>query len=261
MTPAPRTAVPPGLVARARRWAPAAGVLAAVAAVSPPVESWAGAGTGHHMVQHLGLIVIVAPLLAVAAAVSPPARGIVGRAPVASLAGAAALHAGTVAFWHVPGPYDAAVDATPLHAVEHLTLLGGAVALWAALAIAGQRSPLVALAAIFVSAVVATGIGALLTFAPRPVYELSSTTADPLRDQQLAGLIMWVPGGIPYVAAAAVVIGAAVVRATGERGPVVAPGLRSAAPGVREAAGGAPAAGRASGGRPPGGGGPAEVGR
>jgi protoporphyrinogen IX oxidase len=53
-------------------------------------------------------------------------------------------------------------------------------------------------------------LGALLTFAPVPLYDLHQTAPlawgmTPLSDQQLAGLIMWVPGGLPYAVAGAIV--------------------------------------------------------
>jgi putative membrane protein len=61
-------------------------------------------------------------------------------------------------------------------------------------------------------AVQSTILGALLTFARAPWYtsHLGSTAAwglTPLEDQQLAGLIMWVPGGLIYLAAALTLFG------------------------------------------------------
>lgn len=197
---------------RASRLALAAGAATALAAVSPPAEALAARGAAPHMVQHLVLTVVPAPALAAALALSPALRGraLPGAAGLAVAGGVA--HAATLVAWHVPGAYDAAARSTPLHAAEHLSLLAGAVALWAGAALAARRAAGAAVAGLFVSAVAGAGIGALLTFAPRPVYELSAAAPDPLADQQLAGLVMWVPGSLAYVAGLAAVLAAALTR-------------------------------------------------
>jgi putative membrane protein len=183
------------------------GLLAAMVALSPVVEHAAEHGVAPHMLQHLLLVSVAAPLIALA----PPAprevplgpRRLMGRtilrcrrSAVPVLMVSTAAHAVVLVFWHVPGPYDAAVRSAPLHVVEHVTMLGTGVALWAAVRLNVRRNPLACGTALFLTAVVGAGLGALLTFAPEPVYELSAAAPDPLADQQMAGLLMWVPGGV-----------------------------------------------------------------
>lgn len=218
-----------------RRWTwratvAAAGVLTAALAVSPPVEHAAEHGVAPHMAQHLLLVSVAAPLSTLAprpapAALPPALRrlaavaGRPGRGRSSTVLAVAAVHATVVAAWHVPGPYDAATRNPAVHAVEHLTLLGTGIALWAAVRATARRSPLACIPALFLAAVVGAGTGALLTFAPHPLYALSSTAPDPLADQQLAGLLMWVPGGLVPAAGAAGVLTHALTDRAGTLGP------------------------------------------
>lgn len=75
-------------------------------------------------------------------------------------------------------------------------------------------------------------IGALLTFSPRALYPIYVTRApalglDPLVDQQLAGLIMWVPACLPYLIGGTWIVGTAFARSarndSAERDREVAP--------------------------------------
>lgn len=102
--------------------------------------------------------------------------------------------------WHVPAFYTAALTSTSLYWLMQLTLLGTATLFWRALFTAPGTQALIAIAATIGQMGM---LGALLTFAPEPLY-LHHFVAPvawgltPLADQQLAGLIMWVPGNIPY---------------------------------------------------------------
>ena len=84
-----------------------------------------------------------------------------------------------------------------MHFLEHAVLLGTAVLLWWSLRqrgrVASGASSLWTLGTMIHTSI----LGALLTFAPRLLYP-----AYTLEDQQLAGLVMWVPGGLLYLAAA-----------------------------------------------------------
>ncbi|MDF1503530.1 cytochrome c oxidase assembly protein, partial [Roseisolibacter sp. H3M3-2] len=134
---------------------------------------------------------------------------------------AAALHLLAVAVWHLPGPYQAALRHEGVHALEHASFFGSALLFWWALlhARGAARGP--ALVGLFVAMLVTGALGALLATASRlwyPAY--AATTAPwgllPLEDQELAGIIMWVPGGIAYLLAALAVL-AAVLRDAGPR--------------------------------------------
>ncbi len=85
-----------------------------------------------------------------------------------------------------------------------MTLLAGAWAFWRAVFVA---APAVAAAGIAGGAAQMGMLGAILSFAPRPLYasHLATTVPygmGPLGDQQLAGLLMWVVGLLPYAVAA-----------------------------------------------------------
>lgn len=200
-------------IAGGRRVPPAAGralcfhlaVALALLVASGPFEVWAGRGAALHMVQHMLLIVVIAPL-GVLARPLPQWRAAVGgrrgwasavriaRKPLAM----ALVHAGTLWFWHAPRPYALALGDPLWHAIEHLLLLATAVLFWSAVLHAGSSSRGQAMLALLLTVIHTGLLGALLTFARVPLYE----DAQDLADQQLAGLIMWVPAGVAYILAA-----------------------------------------------------------
>jgi putative membrane protein len=149
------------------------------------------------VVHHIALVLLMAPLLAYGC--EPWLR----RLPT-SLWGATAI--ATVVFWawHAPAPYAAALSSNAVYALMQFTLLASALLFW----IAVRRSgPAAALGAILVTTVSMGLLGALITFAGRPLYapHFASTLSwgiAPLEDQQLAGITMWAPGSIAYLAAA-----------------------------------------------------------
>jgi cytochrome c oxidase assembly factor CtaG/cytochrome c2 len=228
-----------------------AGLTAALGALVTPLHAAGEALASAHMVQHLLLAGVAAPLLALASPLgvvlrgTPPAlrraglRGWRRAAPLRRAFGAAshpalawALHAAAVWAWHLPGAYDAALASTPLHAAEHVTLLGTGLLFWWSVLRPGARRGAVAAAGIlplFAVTVATGGLGALLAFAREPLYagHLDSAAAwglSPLEDQQLAGLLMWVPGSLPYAAAAAFLL-VRTLRAPARTWRAAAPGL------------------------------------
>jgi putative membrane protein len=221
------------------RWFTLALVALAVALVSP-LDAASTALASAHMVQHLLLVLVAAPLLALSAPASALLRGsplAVRRASgrwrrrlglthrnLAVLRHPAVvwlLHVGVLWFWHAALPYDAALASEPLHLLEHASFLVTAVLFWRVLISPrgrGQVSPGLGVLLVFAMAMQSVVLSALLTFARTPWYSgYADTTApwglDPLADQQLAGVIMWIPaGGIYLVAALALLAGW--VRAT-----------------------------------------------
>ncbi|WP_348754321.1 cytochrome c oxidase assembly protein [uncultured Aquincola sp.] len=190
------------------RWA---WVLAVLLYVSP-LCALSSAFFTVRVVHHMALVLLIAPLLA--HGLAPGLR----RLP-APLWPCTALAAAAFWTWHVPGPYAAALSSDAVYALMQLSLLATAAAFWLAL----QRSDAPrALAAILVSTVLMGLLGALITFAARPLYEphFASTLGwgvSPLEDQQLAGIVMWAPGSIAYLLAA-VWIGWRWLRAERHRG-------------------------------------------
>ncbi len=172
-----------------------------------PLDTWAHTGTGPHMVQHMLLIGLLAPLWI---SLRPqqqlvPGCGRIGRPIIGALARLARhplwmayLHGAVIWAWHLPVVYDLALGHAGWHAAEHLSFLLTAVLFWwAVLSTSARRTPF-ALLALLLTLMHTGFLGALLTFAREPLF---ADTRD-LQDQQLAGLIMWVLGGLPYLLAA-----------------------------------------------------------
>lgn len=197
------------------------GWAAIVLAVAPPLDRAAAARFSMHMAQHELLILVGAPLLIVGrpivpwlwalpaawrrrAGVSAYARPVTAAwrwvtAPVLAWV----LHGFVVWIWHVPWLYEAAVRSEALHAFQHATFVGTAVFFWWGLVYGRYGRAAYGAAALFVfTTSVHTGVlGALFTFSGSPFYPLYVARAvdqqiDPVADQQLAGLYMWIPAGI-----------------------------------------------------------------
>jgi putative membrane protein len=121
---------------------------------------------------------------------------------------ATTLHAAALWLWHLPGPFEAALQNESLHAAQHIAFLGtGVLFWWSVLSASARRENAGAAAlALFVTATHTGLLGALLTLSRGLWYPLAG---DPwaycgltrLEDQQLAGLIMWVPPALVYLAA------------------------------------------------------------
>ena len=116
------------------------------------------------------------------------------------------LHALAIVAWHVPALFDAAVRNDAVHSAQHLCFFGTALLFWWGI-LRGPNGRGAALLAVFTTAVYTSALGALLTVSPHAWYSAyaSSTAAwglTPLEDQQLGGLIMWVPAAIIYTGVA-----------------------------------------------------------
>lgn len=218
-----------------------AGALVALGvALLSPLDALSSALASAHMVQHMLLVLVAAPLLALSAPSSTLLRGsplAVRRASgrwrrrlrlthrnlraVGHPAAVWLLHVGVLWFWHAAVPYDAALDSASLHILEHASFLVTAVLFWHA--VIGTRNPervsngLGALL-VFAMAMQSVFLSLLLTFARTPWYSgYAETTTpwglEPLADQQLAGVIMWIPAGAVYLVTALTLL-VAWVRAT-----------------------------------------------
>jgi putative membrane protein len=214
--------------ARRRAAAFYAGVALSLVATMSPLHALGGTLFAAHMVQHLVLMVVAAPLLTfgrpvailaglprrfrrrvVRATRSVRALRDVARNPVAVwCAGTAVLWA-----WHLPKLYEAALTTEALHGVEHASFLGVSFILWRLVPGVGERglSHGAAVGLVFATALQSAALGAILAFAARPLYSVHIAGAPawgvtPLGDQQLAGAIMWIPPGIVYLATMAVLL-------------------------------------------------------
>jgi putative membrane protein len=202
-------------------------VVVAIALISP-LDALSGALASAHMVQHVLLLLVAAPLLALSAPSSTIVRGspaLVRRTgarwrkrlrltrhnlrTLRHPATAWLLHVGTLWFWHAAVPYDAAIQSKLVHILEHFSFLFTGMLFWRVVIdtrSAGRVSHGLGVLLVFAMAMQSVLLSALLTFARTPWYSrYAATTApwglEPLADQQLAGVIMWIPAGALYLAA------------------------------------------------------------
>ena len=200
----------------------AAGIATAAALLVTPFETLAGRALWAHMIQHCGLMLVAAPLIVL----SRPGLALLWALPPGGRAGLGRLGAGpaggvwrsitgplggwTIYFavlwvWHVPALHEAALASEVVHTVQHIAFVAASVLLWTALT---ERPGAAALVAVFATLAHSVALSALLTVSDRPWYPAYPGAWDiaGLEDQQLAGLIMWVPGCLPLVGAAAWVL-------------------------------------------------------
>ena len=164
-----------------------------------------------HIVQHLVLAMVVPPLLIAGVAPWPlPGRLRLPEvaAPVAWVSGV-----GTMVFWHIPLLFNAALANDGLHIAQHLSFLVTGTIFWWTLR---RLPPLTAISYLFGACLACSVLGAALTFARPGLYPAYSNPEDrlgllplirdgwgldPKTDQQLGGLLMWVPGCFIYLSA------------------------------------------------------------
>lgn len=205
-----------------------AGMAVVAFALLSPLAALSDALFSAHMVQHILLMNVAAPLLVWGAQPSilmwampqPTRRGLARwwQRRTLLLAGwrllnqplaVWTLYAATLWIWHAPVFYQAAVASDLVHFWEHVGFMGSALLFWWVLEQPSSHRAFHVGAAIlflFTTALHSGLLAALLTFAPRPLYPIYAQTVGnwglrPLADQQLAGVIMWVPVGFVYLAA------------------------------------------------------------
>lgn len=215
----------------------AAGWLTVAAALVSPLH-WLGERLlSFHMIEHEILMAVAAPLLAIARPVGPllwslprRARLAFGRAmrhpltrrlwaTLSAGRNATLLHGIAIWAWHAPLLFDAAVANIFLHRMQHLSFFLTAILFWWSVF---RRSETGSAAwHVFVTMLHTSVLGALMALAPHLLYRQQADVAaawglTPLEDQQLAGIIMWVPAGTIYAGAALALI-ALWIRRTGQR--------------------------------------------
>jgi putative membrane protein len=208
----------------------AAGLCVLCIALISRLDAWSAELFSAHMVQHELLMLAAAPLLVLGRplpiflwAFGPAWRdrmatlsrlGVVRRlwSGLVSAGPAWSLHALALWIWHVPRFFNAALLHRGIHDLQHLTFLLSALVFWAALFDERRRERQgAAILYLFTTTVHTSILGALITFARHPWYAsyLQLSTGwhlSALEDQQLGGLIMWVPGSLVYVGAALVLL-------------------------------------------------------
>lgn len=213
-------------VARWRVGCFAAGMVALILALVWPFDALGSYSLAAHMTQHVLLTTFAAPLLVLAAPVVTLLWGLpftwrrslagFGRQrhirrgrnvltiPVIAWLG----YALALWLWHTPAAYQAAVRNETLHILEHVSFLASALLLWWTALVSVRATSFgfgTGVFLLFTTSLQAGLLGALLTFARRPFYPIYETNVfglTPVADQQLAGIIMWIPGGFVYLGGA-----------------------------------------------------------
>lgn len=200
------------------------GWLILVFALLSPLDSLGDKLFSAHMIQHELLMIAAAPLLVLGSplgvwvwALPTPWRRVVGgffhspgwRVPWLFATGpivAWVLHALALWLWHIPAFFQAALRSEAIHTLQHISFLGTALIFWwSVLGTASRRTSGLALLSIFTTMVHTGALGAILTLSSTPWYPIYADTTfqfgvTPLQDQQIGGLVMWVPAGFVYIA-------------------------------------------------------------
>jgi putative membrane protein len=208
-------------IARREALAFGLGQLVVLVALVSPIDGLSDLLFSAHMAQHELLLVVAPPLMvlgrplvAFAWAFGPQRRAAVMRSLGSPAVSAVwrvlsaplfilLLHGVVLWLWHLPALFEAALRSEAIHAVQHAMFFATAVVFWWAILRGryGRAGYGLASAFVFATAMHTSILGALLMVATRlwyPLYALRGAPwqVDVLSDQQLAGVIMWVPAGV-----------------------------------------------------------------
>lgn len=214
-------------VGRGARWRDVgfsmAGWLALMVALVSPLDAMSDLRFWAHMTQHELLMLVAAPLFVLGrpltllpwvmpeagrrrfALIAWPRWRPVWRALTAPVT-ALLVHGIIVWVAHAPRLFEAALAHDGVHAVQHMLFFGSAALFWWALVHGryGRMGYGVSVLFVFVTAVHTGALGALLTMSPRLWYgsyldAAGGDVAAALADQQMAGLLMWIPAGVLFM--------------------------------------------------------------
>jgi putative membrane protein len=201
----------------------------ALALVSP-LHSASEQSFAAHMMQHELLMVVAAPLLVLGRpmivmlwALPSHTRRLIGIASTTPAwrrawhvlsrpLDAWLIHGVVIWSWHLPALFQATLHSDVVHGLQHLSFLGSALLFWWALVQPRRQASLgLSIIYLFTTAVHTAVLGALMTFARTPWYPEYAATASlwgatAMEDQQLAGLIMWIPASLAYLIAALLIV-------------------------------------------------------
>jgi putative membrane protein len=203
-------------ISRAQVGAFSAGWLTLIVALVSPVDALSDSLLWVHMVQHELLMIVAAPLIALSAPLVAGVWALRLRIPrtfhalgwLTAPAFVFLLHAFALWIWHLPSLYDAALEHESVHIAQHICFFSSACLFWWGM-LHGRYGRLgygAAVIYLFATAMHSGVLGALLTVAPYPWYRDYITTTSawgytPLEDQQVAGLIMWIPASLVFLVA------------------------------------------------------------
>lgn len=207
----------------------AAGLLVLAGAVASPLHQLGEQAFAAHMLEHELIMLAAAPLLVLSRPLPvmvwafPLAlrRGlgqISQSPPIASLwrslsapMTATILQAAALWLWHLPWLFDRALGSEGWHIAQHLSFFITALFFWTAM-LAPRRNRWVSAFCLFLTSMISGALGALMALSLSPWYEryaalgMTPMHLTPVQDQQLAGLLMWAPGGMVHAAAAIILL-------------------------------------------------------
>ncbi|QYF94645.1 cytochrome c oxidase assembly protein [Massilia sp. PAMC28688] len=184
-----------------------------------PLDAFSESSFAAHMAQHMLLIAVAGPLLALARISIPINAALAAVSPAAAAALSLprkwlrlllmpslvfTLHGATIWIWHSPVLFELALRVEWIHTLEHLSFLIAGYWYWTVLMRHGEHEGNASASLSLLSTLMHTGLlGALITFAPHPLYSpyiaTQGSIEQALQDQQLAGLLMWIPVGAVYL--------------------------------------------------------------
>lgn len=202
------------------------GWLALAAALVSPLDQMGSQLFSAHMLQHEAMMIVAAPLLVLGRPFAFWMWGLPAgwRRPVGAATRsrpvhlawtvltlplfAWLLHAAVLWLWHAPLLFEAALHSEGVHTAQHVSFLGSALLFWWAVLGDASARPRRGMTMLYIFTTMAhTGaLGALLTWSdlvwyPSYIGAGEAWGMGALEDQQLGGLIMWVPGGLAYLLA------------------------------------------------------------
>jgi cytochrome c oxidase assembly factor CtaG len=230
----------------------ALGMLTLVVALLSPLDALASRSFAAHMIEHELLMIVAAPLFVLSRPLEAWAWALTRRArhavssitharfvrrlwlALAAPVAATFVHAVALWGWHVPALFVAALERPGLHVLQHACFFASALAFWWAMFGGAARMPAaVSLACLFATMLHTSALGALLTFAPAALYAHANPGVpglSPLEDQQLGGLVMWVPGGLAYVVVGLMIVASWLREPTLRASPPHAVSIRRTGP-------------------------------
>ena len=210
---------------RSRAWLFLGGWLVLTAALISPLHEGGERSFTLHMIEHELIMLVATLLLAAASAGGVLAWGLPGplrtalggrwRMPLAGIwrrltepVTATILQALMMWAWHAPAFFDRALTSQGWHVAQHLSFVLASLIFWRAMLDVRRGGYLVSAVCLFLTSLVEGVLGALMALSASPWYPayaamgMSGIGLDPVSDQQLAGLVMWIPGGLVHGAAA-----------------------------------------------------------
>jgi putative membrane protein len=212
-------------VERKRPWLFLGGWLVLALSLISPLHQGGERSFTLHMIEHELIMLFATFLLAASHAGGVMAWGLPAslrqllgggwKAPLASIwrrltepVTATIVQAVVMWAWHAPALFNRTLESQGWHVAQHLSFILASLLFWAAMLDSRRSSYLLSAACLFVTSLIEGALGALMALSMSPWYSayaamgMSGIGLDPTTDQQLAGLIMWIPGGLVHGGAA-----------------------------------------------------------